>query len=78
MPLSGYGPVVFVNRLVRTRMLGGVGRGGEQRKVIHFVNNVPNVFAQFANACLICPSKTNLFFYTNAPDRKTRVRDTNN
>ena len=26
-PLPGYGPVVSVNRLVRTRMLGGVGRG---------------------------------------------------
>ena len=26
-PLPGYGPVNSVNRLVRTRMLGGVGRG---------------------------------------------------
>ncbi len=28
-PSSGYGPMIFVNRLVRTRMLGGVGRGGK-------------------------------------------------
>ncbi len=27
--LSGYGSVGFRNRLVRTRMLGGVGAGGE-------------------------------------------------
>jgi hypothetical protein len=27
-PLPGYGPVVFVNRLLRTRMIGVVGRGG--------------------------------------------------
>jgi hypothetical protein len=26
-PLPDYGPVGSVNRLVRTRMLGGVGRG---------------------------------------------------
>ena len=29
-PLPGYGPVVFVNRPVRSRMQGGVGRGGEK------------------------------------------------
>ena len=28
--LPGYCPVIFVNRLVRTRMLGGVGRAGEK------------------------------------------------
>jgi hypothetical protein len=28
--LSGYGPVGSVNRLVRTRLLGGVGAGGEK------------------------------------------------
>ena len=28
-PLPGYGPVAHGNRLVRTRMLGGVGAGGE-------------------------------------------------
>jgi|LGVE01.1.fsa_nt_gb hypothetical protein len=32
-PLPGYGPVVFVNRLVRTRMLGGVGRIGEEENL---------------------------------------------
>ena len=26
----GYGPVTSANRLVRTRMLGGVGAGGEK------------------------------------------------
>ena len=29
-PLPGYGPVGSVNRLVRTRLLGGVGAGGEK------------------------------------------------
>ena len=28
--LPGYGPVIFVNRLMRTRMLGGVGSAGEK------------------------------------------------
>ena len=28
-PLPGYGSVAHGNRLVRTRMLGGVGAGGE-------------------------------------------------
>jgi|GEM_PF-6359528 len=28
--LPGYGPVIFVNRPVRTRMPGGVGAGGEK------------------------------------------------
>jgi len=28
--LPGYGPVGSLNRLVRTRMLGGVGRAGEK------------------------------------------------
>ena len=28
-PLPGYGPVTHGNRLVRTRMPGGVGAGGE-------------------------------------------------
>jgi hypothetical protein len=28
--LSGYGPIDSVNRPVRTRMLGGVGAGGEK------------------------------------------------
>ncbi|SHO52022.1 hypothetical protein SAMN02745220_04328 [Desulfopila aestuarii DSM 18488] len=28
-PLPGYGSVALGNRLVRTRMLGGVGAGGE-------------------------------------------------
>jgi len=28
-PLPGYGPVAHGNRLVRTRMLGGVGAVGE-------------------------------------------------
>jgi hypothetical protein len=28
--LPGYGPVGFVNRLVRTRLPGGVGAGGEK------------------------------------------------
>jgi cytochrome c5 len=28
--LPGYGPVISVNRLVRTRMPGGVGAGGEK------------------------------------------------
>ncbi len=27
--LPGYGPVIYANRLVRTRMPGGVGAGGE-------------------------------------------------
>src|SRR5665647_896 len=29
-PLPGYGPVISVNRPVRTRMPGGVGAGGEK------------------------------------------------
>ncbi len=29
-PLSGHGPIAYVNRLVRTRLLGGVGAGGEK------------------------------------------------
>jgi hypothetical protein len=29
-PVPGYGPVDSANRLVRTRMLGGVGAGGEK------------------------------------------------
>jgi hypothetical protein len=29
-PLPGYGSVTPGNRLVRTRMLGGVGRGSER------------------------------------------------
>ena len=29
-PLPGYGSVVSGNRLVRTRLLGGVGAGGER------------------------------------------------
>jgi hypothetical protein len=28
--LPGYGPVIFVKRLVRTRMLGVMGAGGEK------------------------------------------------
>ena len=28
--MTGYGPSLFGNRLVRTRMLGGVGAGGEK------------------------------------------------
>jgi hypothetical protein len=28
--LPGYGPVTLLNRPVRTRMPGGVGRGGEK------------------------------------------------
>ena len=30
LEMTGYGPSLFGNRLVRTRMLGGVGAGGEK------------------------------------------------
>jgi hypothetical protein len=30
LEMTGYGPLLFGNRLVRTRMLGGVGAGGEK------------------------------------------------
>ena len=30
LEMAGYGPSLFGNRLVRTRMLGGVGAGGEK------------------------------------------------
>jgi len=36
-PLPGYGPVVFVNRPVRSRMQGGVGRGGEKPPLTRLV-----------------------------------------
>jgi len=34
--LPGYGPVISVNRLVRTRMPGGVGAGGENPPATRF------------------------------------------
>jgi hypothetical protein len=34
--LSGYGPVTHGNRLVRTRLLGGVGRAGERPALTRF------------------------------------------
>jgi len=36
-PLPGYGSVALGNRLVRTRMLGGVGAGGEKPPATRFV-----------------------------------------
>ena len=41
-PLPGYGPAVFVNRLMRTRMLGGVGRGGEKPPLTRLCHNFIN------------------------------------
>ena len=35
-PLPGYGSVASGNRLVRTRMLGGVGAGGENPPATRF------------------------------------------
>ena len=39
--LPGYGPVVSVNRLVLTRMLGGVGAGGEKPPATRFAEFTP-------------------------------------
>jgi len=61
-PLSGYGPISSVNRLVRTRMLGGVGTGGEKPPVTrldgfrqHTAPMAFSIAACFAAAHLITP-----------------------
>ncbi len=36
--LPGYGPVIFVNRPVRTRTPGGVGAGGEPPRLPDYVS----------------------------------------
>jgi len=36
--LPGYGPVIFVNRPVRTRLPGGVESGGEKPPLIRLYN----------------------------------------
>ncbi|MBU1566131.1 MAG: hypothetical protein KJ630_10940, partial [Proteobacteria bacterium] len=37
--LSGYGPMFYGNRQVRTRLLGGVGAGGEKPLATRFGNH---------------------------------------
>jgi hypothetical protein len=45
--LPGYGPVIAVNRLVRTRTPGGVGAGGEKPPATRLAKFYINVFAKF-------------------------------
>ena len=39
LEMTGYGPSLFGNRLVRTRMLGGVGAGGEKPPATRLVTS---------------------------------------
>ena len=39
--LSGYGPMFYGNRQVRTRLLGGVGAGGEKPPATRLAKSLP-------------------------------------
>jgi hypothetical protein len=65
--VKNQGPVVFVNRLVRTRMLGGVGAGGEKPPATRLGNlSQRNQCQRLTNGLLMGEPFTFFFNYTLA------------
>lgn len=80
--MTGYGPSLFGNRLVRTRMLGGVGAGGEKPPATRLgifskINLLfDNVYPQGYSTLMVEIRKTELFakWIDNLRDAQAKAR----